>query len=207
MAGMKRSPLVRKDPDTARLTIKPKSCKVCRAKFLPVRPMQIACGPLCAYAYAGKIAEGKAKQERKEDKAKREALKTIPQLIAEAQSAFNLYVRLRDNGRGCISCGRPCSLGGVGGGFDCGHLRSRGAASHLRFELDNAFGQCKQCNRHLAGNAFEMRRGAIERIGAARVEAIEADNTPRKWTREGLRAIKAEFQAKAAELRKAQDAA
>lgn len=204
MAGLKRSPLVRKDPETARLTIKAKKCKVCRAPFIPVRPMQIACGPLCAHAYAAKVAEGKAKQERKADKAKLETLKTIPQLIAEAQIAFNTFIRLRDNGRSCISCTATLNLGGVGGGFDCGHYRSRGAAGHLRFVENNAFGQCKRCNDYLAGNAVAMRLGAIQRIGLAAVEAVEQDNAPRKWTKDLLRAIKAEYQAKANELRKAQ---
>lgn len=204
MAGLKRSPLVRKDPETERLTIKAKKCKVCRAPFIPVRPMQIACGPLCAYAYAGKVAEGKAKQERKADKAKLETLKTIPQLIAEAQIAFNSFIRLRDNGRSCISCTATLNLGGVGGGFDCGHYRSRGAAGHLRFVENNAFGQCKRCNHQLAGSAVAMRLGAIQRIGLAAVEAVEQDNAPRKWTKDALRAIKAEYQAKANELRKAQ---
>jgi hypothetical protein len=200
---MKSAPLVRKDPDTARLTIKPKACKVCRTKFWPVRPMQIACGPLCAYAYAGKVADGKAKAERKEDKAKREQLKTIPQLIKEAQFAFNRYIRLRDAGKPCICCGKPMGTDAIGGAFDCGHYRSVGSAPHLRFDERNAHGQTKQCNRYGAGRAVDYRIGLLGRIGSEQVEALETDNTPRKWTREGLRAIKAEYQAKANALRKA----
>jgi hypothetical protein len=205
MAGMKRSPLVRKDPDTVRLTIKPKACKVCRTKFLPVRPMQIACGPLCAYAYAGKVAEGKAKAERKEDKAKREALKTIPQLIKEAQFAFNAYIRARDRaaGHACICCGKPLEWGKLGGAADAGHFRSTGSAGHLRFHEDNCHAQRASCNRYGAGRAVDYRIGLVSRIGIERLNALEANNEVTKWTREGLRAIKAEYQAKAAELRKA----
>lgn len=208
MAGLKRSTLVRKDPETARLTIKAKKCKVCRAPFIPVRPMQIACGPLCAHAYAAKVAEGKAKQERKADKAKREALKTIPQLIKEAQFAFNAFVRLRDQraGHSCICCGKPLEWGKLGGAVDAGHWRSTGSASHLRFHEDNCHAQRADCNRYGAGRAVDYRIGLVSRIGIERVEAIERSNEVTKWTREGLRAIKAEYQAKANELRKANDA-
>jgi hypothetical protein len=212
---LKRSPLVR-TAGIARTSVKLPKCAApgCRVRFVKLKPSQIVCGEECALrlvesenAKAARKAEKQRKAaeklERDTDKARREALKTIPQLIAEAQSAFNLYVRLRDRRRGCISCGTSLPDGGVGGGYDCGHYRSRGSASHLRFEPDNAFGQCKACNRYGNGRPLEMRLGAIERIGLARVEAIEADNTPRKWTREGLRAIKAEYQAKANELKKA----
>lgn len=178
-----------------------KNCRHCREPFTPVRQMQIACSPACAIALTKKQAEAaalkKKRDDLKKDRAKRHALKTIPQLIAEAQSAFNRFIRLRDAGRGCISCGVPLQLGGVGGGFDCGHYRSRGAASHLRFHEDNAHGQCKRCNRRLAGNAGAYRVGLHERIGPARLHALEADNEPRKWTRDLLEQIKHDYTAKA----------
>ena len=41
-----------------------------------------------------------------------------------------------------------------------------------------------------------FRRGLIERIGVARVEALESDNTPRKYSIEELLAIKASYRAK-----------
>jgi hypothetical protein len=215
MAGMKRFPLVR-TAGIARASVKLPKCAApgCRVRFVKLKPNQVVCGEECALrlvesenAKAARKAEKQRKAaeklERDTDKARREALKTIPQLIEEAQVDFNTFIRLRDNGRSCISCTATLRLGGVGGGFDCGHYRSRGAAGHLRFVENNAFGQCKRCNDYLSGNAVAMRLGAIQRIGLAAVEAVEQDNTPRKWTREGLRAIKAKYQAKAAELRKA----
>lgn len=184
--------------------MKPKKCRHCREPFTPARPMQKACSPACAIALTKKQAEAAALKKKREDlqkdRAKRHQLKTIPQLIAEAQIAFNRFIRLRDAGRGCISCGGPLQLGGVGGGFDCGHYRSRGAASHLRFHEDNAHGQCKRCNRRLAGNAGAYRMGLLERIGADRLHALEADNFPVKWTRELLEQIKRDFAAKAKAL-------
>ena len=45
-------------------------------------------------------------------------------------------------------------------------------------------------------------RGLIDRIGLERVEALEADQTPRKWTIDELQAIKKKYQEKARELQK-----
>ena len=180
--------------------MKQKTCQWCREPFTPARSLQKVCAPLCASRLVEaradkKRAKAKAAESR-QDRARRRALKTIPELIAEAQHDFNRYVRLRDAGRGCISCGANLQSGGVGGGFDCGHYRSRGAAGHLRFCEDNAHGQCKRCNRRLSGNVACFRLGLLERIGADRLAALEADNAPHKWTRTELIAIRDEYRAK-----------
>jgi hypothetical protein len=165
-----------------------KSCKVCSEFFGPSRPMQKVCSPSCAIKHARALAEKKqAKeraQERKAIKAKLQAMQTKPQLVKKAQAAFNAFIRARDAGKPCISCGRP--LGTEPNTYDCGHYRSVGSAPHMRFVEDNAHGQCKHCNNHLAGNHVEYRKGLIERVGARAVELIEADSTLRKYTHEGL---------------------
>ena len=71
---------------------------------------------------------------------------------------------------------------------------------HLRFHEDNAHAQRKQCNRWGAGRAVDYRLGLIERIGLARVEALEADQQPRKYTADELRAIRDLYRAKLREL-------
>jgi hypothetical protein len=154
---------------------------------------------MCA---ARKVRADKA-QERAKVRTRKEAIKTIPQLIREAQFAFNAYIRLRDRAKPCICCGQPLGLAEVGGGYDCGHYRSTGSASHLRFHEDNAHGQRKVCNRYGAGRAVDYRIGLIARIGLERVEALESSNQVAKWTAEGLRAIKAEYRAKLKALARA----
>lgn len=182
------------------MALKQKTCKACRQKFVPSRPMQTACTPACAIAMAERKRQKQAQQEearkRKEARQRIESMKGIPELTREAQTACNAYIRARDNGKPCISCGTPLNNKGHGGGFDAGHYRSRGAAPHLRFHEDNIHGQCKRCNRYLAGNVSAMRIGLIERIGKERVEAIEADNSTHKWTRDELVAIRRRYTAK-----------
>lgn len=207
-SGFQRNPLTRA-ADQPKATIKPKRCKVCRSDFFPARPMQIACSPACAHAYAAKVAAKKEadlrRAEGQQTRGKREAMKTLPDLTKEAQQAFNAFIRERDRlaGHACISSNRPLRWGEFGGAVDAGHYRSTGSAPHLRFNEDNCHAQSAQDNRHGAGKAVDYRIGLIARIGLARVEALESDNTPRKWTRDELRTIRDTYRQKLKALKKA----
>lgn len=140
---------------------------------------------------AEKLARAAAKVERAETRRRKEAIKTIPQLIREAQVAFNAWVRARDAAEPCVSCGAPPpDLSGLHAGRDAGHYRSTGSASHLRFHPDNCHAQCVKCNQWGAGMAVDYRIRLLLRIGVARVEALESDNTVKKWTREELIGIR-----------------
>jgi hypothetical protein len=138
-------------------------------------------------------------KEKRED---REKLKRRADHLKEAQTAFNTFIRARDRAAGhhCISSGKP--LDWSGNQVDAGHYRSTGAAPHLRFNEDNCHAQSKHDNQYLSGNAVDYRLGLIARIGIERVEALEADQTPRKYTVDELKAIKAEYRRKARELEK-----
>lgn len=179
---------------------KPKKCDECRHEFIPFRSTQKVCSPPCAQ----KLAEKKrAKVERAQDRQKRESLKTRSQWTKEAQIAFNAFIRQRDAGKPCICCGGiPMESTAIGGGFDAGHYRSVGSAPHLRFVEHNCHGQSKRCNRYGSGRAVDYRRGLINRIGIAAVEGLEADQAERKYTIEDLKAIKATYKAKLAELKR-----
>lgn len=177
----------------------------CRATFIPAKPLQTVCGPLCAFRLIQQRKEAAKKRqdaaERREIRAKREKLKTRRDWINEAQKAFNSFVRERDKNLPCICCGIPFSGGMVGGTADAGHYRSTGSAPHLRFTENNCHAQRKQCNRYGAGRAVDYRIGLIARIGLEAVEALEADNEPRKWTIDQLKAIRDTYWAKLKELK------
>jgi hypothetical protein len=162
------------------------------------------CSPECGYKLYCKINKKGGAIERKADKTRLSAMKTRGQYLAEAQAAFNRYVRLRDvyNNRCCVSSGAPLKIDGVGGGFDAGHYRSVGSANHLRFNLHNVHGQSKQENRYKQGNVIGYRAGLIERIGIDKVLDLESNNTVRKFSVEYLQRIKSIFTKKAARLRK-----
>ena len=186
--------------------MKPKKCKHCGETFTPSRSMQQACSIPCAVALVEKLNQKRAaKSERQDKKALREkldAMKTKPELMKLAQTCFNAFIRARDADKPCISCGKPPSA--QANQTDAGHFRSVGSAPHMRFVENNVHGQCKFCNQYLAGNVLAYRKGLIERIGLEAVEALEADQTPRKYTHDELRDLAASYRAKLRELKKEQ---
>jgi hypothetical protein len=177
-----------------------RKCQVCREKFEPRTISHRACKPDCAKALAQEVRQ---KAERKQDRARKVALKTRGDWLKEAQAAFNAFIRERDRlaGHACISSGRP--LDWSGNAVDAGHYRSVGSAPHLRFNEDNCHAQSKHDNQYKSGNAVDYRLGLIARIGLAAVEALEADQTPMRYTIPELQQIKAMYKAKLAELRQA----
>jgi len=188
--------------------MKPKACKHCKSVFTPTKRMQVVCGleraRLQREAKERKQAKERAKVDRMMDKQQRaKALQTIPELIAIADKAFQEFIRWRDRvaGHACISSGQPLDWW-TPNKVDGGHYRTKGAASHLRYNEDNCHAQTKQENKWKAGNAVDYRIHLIERIGLARVEALECDNEPIKWTREVLREIAVVYRAKTRELKR-----
>ncbi|TCG09337.1 hypothetical protein BZM27_05920 [Paraburkholderia steynii] len=177
-----------------------KKCAACKTVFEPARSLQKVCSPKCAADFAAKQKAQKlarANREERKSLAERKAkLKTRREWIAEAQAAFNAYVRERDYGKPCISCGIP-PREAFGGAVDCGHYRSVGSASQHRFNLKNCAAQCVKCNRYLGSNAVEMRKGLIIKIGLEELENLESDQTIKKFNIEYLARIKRVFLKKA----------
>lgn len=181
--------------------VKQKTCKACGSKFTPsFNSTQVVCSIKCAQAHAPanheKARKAIAQRERREIKVRKEKLKSRGDYLREAQQAFNAFIRMRDQlaGHVCISSGRP--LDWNGNAVDAGHYRSVGAAPHLRFDERNVHAQSKQDNRYLSGNATDYRIGLIRRIGLAEVEALERDQSVRKYTIDDLKEIAARYRAK-----------
>lgn len=183
---------------------------MCKAEFVPKRSMQTICDSFdCAVEYSSQAKTKKAEKiakraDRERTKERKDAAMTLPRLHKLAKEWFNRRIRLRDQHKPCISCGRPLPKLGtvVGGAFDCGHFRSVGSAGHLRYHPDNAAGQCKDCNIHGQGMYREFRVGLIQRIGLEAVLALENNNAVHKWTHEELRQIIEENKALCKELEK-----
>jgi len=133
-------------------------------------------------------------------RARKTAMKSLAQWIAEAQTVFNAFIRARDYGLPCICCGATMTWNEPNT-IDAGHYRSRGAAGWLRFTEDNVHAQRKYCNRYRSGRADEMRLGMIERIGLERIEALENNNTPAKITVERCKEVIAIYKSKLKSLR------
>ena len=174
--------------------MKDKKCKSCREPFTPMRPMQVACSPGCAISLAksklAKESKDKAKKSKAKDRARLDELKSVAELLKEAQAEFNRYIRLRDRQLGCASCDKPS---GWDGQWHASHYRSVGAAPQLRFNTKNVHKACSVCNNHLSGNISGYRPRLIERVGIEAVEALECNNDIKRYTREYAKRVKSIF--------------
>jgi hypothetical protein len=108
------------------------------------------------------------KKGKREMKAMRERQKSISQWRRELQQVFNKYIRERDKGKGCISCGAKLQ-----GKYDAGHYYSVGSYPNLRFSESNCHGQCVHCNQHKHGNLLEYQIGILKRIGKHGLEELQ----------------------------------
>ena len=182
-----------------------RTCKAngCRKRYEISRfdpPFRTWCSVDCAIKISAARKKHSEKLEerdrRRRDRVTKERLKTRSEWIVEAQRAFNSYIRARDYGNGCISCGgRPERR--YGGTMDAGHYRSTGSAPHMRYVPTNCYAQCVKCNRDLSGNSVEYRKSLGNRLGEDRVLALEHDQTLRKFTIDDLKRIKALYTRKA----------
>ena len=183
--------------------MKTKVCKVCKSDYTPQKMGQRVCSPECALSLAvsdrGKAEKVAKVKERKADAVKRDKLKSRADWAREAQTAFNAWVRLRDAGQPCISCGRHHQ-----GQNHAGHYLSVGARPELRFEPINVWLQCAPCNTYLSGNAVLYRKALINKIGLDQVEWLEGPHLFKHYSIDDLKDIKREYTAKAKELRAAQ---
>lgn len=174
-----------------------KKCRSCGNKFQPVRFAQIACSVSCAVII---IMAAKQNAKRKEYREAKKRIKTRAQWLKEAQAAVNKYIRLRDAGQPCISCGRHHN-----GQWHAGHYRSVGANPEMRFVEGNIHAQCAPCNNHLSGNIINYRLGLIARYGVGFVESLEGFHAPQHCSVEEIESIKRKYSAMARDLEKRND--
>ncbi|MBJ2129081.1 recombination protein NinG [Alteromonas sp. IB21] len=176
--------------------MKSRRCSHCKKKGpqeeMLLRQLKAFCNQECfigwAAANVSKLAKEGRKIESKRLKAKKEKLKTKGEHLREAQTAFNAYIRLRDEKEPCISCGRYHT-----GQNHAGHYRSVGSAPELRFEESNVWKQCAPCNNHLSGNLTNYRINLIKKIGLKKVEWLEGPHEPKRYTIEQIQEIKSHY--------------
>jgi 5-methylcytosine-specific restriction endonuclease McrA len=174
-------------------------CAICLRDYVQSLPNQIACSESCAlFAGRAMTLAKQEKEQRKNDKARLESLKSITELADQAQTEFNKYVRLRDMHKPCVSCGQSPHVGQR----HCSHFRPRSAGPQLRFNLFNCHASCAQCNTFKSGNLIPYRVELVRRIGEERVQALENNNELANYSREYLIRLKEVFARRTKHLKK-----
>jgi len=180
-----------------------KTCKnkECKKKFTHENGLIGWCSPLCGFVYSQQL---KAKKEKAKKTEARVAIREFkkndkPVLLQLAQKLVNQFIRMRDKGKPCISCGHDFTKGRQ---EHAGHYIPRSKSSLLRFDERNINTQCNICNDHLSGNVGEYRLGLIQKVGLDEVEFLEANKTALKtWTVEELQEVITTYRAKIKEIK------
>lgn len=185
-----------------------KKCRICKAKFEPYSSLQVACSPKCAIQVARQDAEKKAAKAAKQARAERAEFnrRDVGWQHKQCQRVFNRLRVLEEmqwfSERGmepeCISCGKTRM------DWCCGHFKTRGAQSNLRYDRMNTFLQCnKACNESLSGNiegtktSRGYKQGLVERFGEAEAQRIidycESNTAPVKWGWQELETLRKQW--------------
>jgi hypothetical protein len=167
-------------------------CKHCKEKFTARKFLQKYCMEKdeCIKVFLSVIKATKWKADKAVLKDK---LKTLGQYEAEAKIAFQRWIRLRDLGKPCISCGK------VTDEMDAGHFKKAEIYSGVIFNENNCHSQCRKCNRFQNGNELNYRLGLIDRYGldfAYDIEQLANDTRQFKFTKDQLIAKKMQYNLK-----------
>lgn len=207
-------------------------CKQCSGFFFQSDMIKVPAGRFCtdgcmftwlrekqqkAHAVKLRKASTAVRNEKKTHRAAKKKFNDSdrPHQLKLTQSAFNkmrvqeelLWFEERGLVPVCISCGKP-----IGGDiWCCGHFRTRGASSSLRFDRRNTFLQHNySCNMKLSGDISGTSKtpgykvGLINRFGLEAGQAIidycESQNKPHTFDCANLIEMRKDFSLKFREL-------
>ena len=159
---------------------KERKCNYCKEKFTPDNSFQKFCfKEECIKEHNKTEREKKARRVKKEFKENDKST-----LIKLAQTVVNKYIRLRDDKLPCCSCGHL-----EGRQFHSGHYENVAGKQQLRFYTLNINKQCSICNNYLSANLVPYRKFMIDKYGLEKVEWLESQKHPKKWSVEELKEI------------------
>lgn len=194
-----------------------RACKICKARFKPATLHGWWCTEehreqlikkLASEARQKRIQQQERRrkettqQERRNLKIRKLAVKPLSYFAKQAQTEFNAFIRERDAGLPCISCGRFHD-----GQYHAGHYRTVGANPALRFSEENCHQQCAPCNNHLSGNIESYTPAIIQKIGEKAYQLLMKHHDLPRWKREDYERIRDEYKAKRKALKKLGEAA
>jgi hypothetical protein len=172
-------------------------------------------GKSCCYAEwlytsdAGKVKISKSilkvsapRLEMEKQSMERKQKNTLSGIQNSLKTVFHEYVRLRDKGKPCISCGEPWH-----NDFHAGHFFKAELHSSVRFEEFNVHGQCAGCNIYKEGNLSQYVINLPERIGLINYNHLVMNaewekQNGFKWNRETLKGLQGYYRKKLNELKK-----
>jgi len=140
--------------------LKQKTCKTCKNKFEPIKPIQPRCFD-CTIQYAKDQVKKATEKRIKAEIAKiKEYAKDAAYYRDKLQIEINRLVRMIDKGQPCISSGRKWKETD-----QAGHYESVGSHPEYRFNLWNIHSQSVADNKYKHGNRAGYTTGLSYRYG------------------------------------------
>ena len=183
-----------------------RTCKVCKIKFDPqYNSVQPTCSIKCAIEYSNtnkKIKQAKVDKQINELIKEKKAKNTLETLKKSIMNVCHKYIRLRDEGKPCVSCGQPWNSN-----HQAGHWKKASDYSNLKYNEFNIFNQCQGCNLMKDGNVQKYGDRITLRISKEQKQEIEqlaADYKKDgfKWDRLELIKIREYYNSKIKELKR-----
>jgi hypothetical protein len=149
--------------------IKSNPCKLCSstyhtAAFCPQKPKKaIKRTPIKVKSQRSIVHKGKIIAAKGNKKAP-----TRSQLVKKLDKVFSEFIRLRDDGKGCVTCGDVKPWREM---QNC-HFYSRGR-QNTRWEETNCHSGCYRCNVLLKGNYISYTIYMIDTYGREHVDYLE----------------------------------
>jgi hypothetical protein len=185
--------------------VRQKRCKECKELFTPrYSSVQMVCSPSCAIAYSKRIKTNKKEQnnalltDMSKEINERKGLTTV---LNSVKNACHKYIRERDKGKPCVSCGTQWHKD-----FHAGHYYKAEIFSSIKFNEYNINGQCVKCNIRKEGNLNDYEINLPNRIGIDSFKALkqlailDRKQTNFKWDREELKRIRLYYNKKFKEI-------
>lgn len=164
--------------------------------------VQSWCSTECQFAHAmalrDKARKAKEKQEKAENRRRKKEFyaKDIKTRRKAAVYWCNLYIRKRDSGNPCISCGTTSPSVQ----YHASHYITAASCTALRFDERNIHLACARCNSWLSGNLRPYRVALIKKLGQDVVDFLEGPQPKIKITAEWYKSIEDKYKAKCKEL-------
>lgn len=181
------------------------ACTGCKKRF-PVNELKVVtagkfhsdkCMKSWANAHTDKLLakvrknDKKSKtKEKREDKQKLKALMSRAKWYSKHQALVNQWVRYRDRGEPCCTCGTT----GDTIKYDAGHMFTTAARPDIRFELTNIHKQCSvNCNQHGSGMRLEYEKFIIRKYGQKHLDWLMLEKEGLKYQFPNWQDIEAEM--------------
>jgi len=171
-----------------------KYCKDCKESFEPIKKFNSTLSTnRCEVCLKTAEALKNLASIKKEKKIKqKEDLLTLQDYLKMTQQVFNKFIRQRDEGKPCFSCGKK-----INGVVHASHYYNANNHYNVRFDENNVFSCCYKCNVQLSGNLIEYGINLEKYIGKDEFMILrEKAYLTRKFTKIELKSLLLEYKAK-----------